>query len=381
MRRKGLPCVGFDPNPIREIPPFPLRKEVLLCRSHCGVPAVLHRHRADRVLWRHCSTRFILYSVRRIGGLLFHRNRQKSNRRNRDDDHGNQKDPEPRLSVIQDIPHSLNHRRFPEGNRARHYQLPTTAALQKGFRVCFFLPQSVTADHSFIAGKLDIPAHQQIGDPHKRIEPENSQEQERRRLPPMVPAAQMAPLMGDHIFPVRLGQTGGQIDLGPEQTQDKGGCHRVTDPDILLIRHRFPHKTPHSEIAEHEMAQHQKNAASPYKRDHRNRGTAADDWIAPFFLRGRRGGIGRDRLRMDQTGVHRLLNDSGGLRDQADRALNGNGNHQSHRHNCPEDTADPPGSFFQQGTEENDRQDQPIRQNADAHKLRKNRFHIHSSPA
>ena len=51
---------------------------------------------------------------------------------------------------------------------------------------------------------LYIPFIRRVGNPHKRIEPENRQKNESHRLPPMFFAAQMALVMCNHIFHIRF---------------------------------------------------------------------------------------------------------------------------------------------------------------------------------
>ena len=76
-------------------------------------------------------------------------------------------------------------------------------------------------DNLFITCKLNIPAQQYIAEPHQRIEPMNCQQQKTKWLPPMILAADMRLLMGNHMIYLAAVHMIRKIDFGFDDSQHK----------------------------------------------------------------------------------------------------------------------------------------------------------------
>ena len=92
------------------------------------------------------------------------------------------------------------------------------------------------ADDPLVAGQFNIAAQQDIGHPQQGVEPVDRQQQKAQGLPPVVAAAQMCLLMGDDILCLPLVHVVGEVDVGAEETEDKGGVHRLAPPNVIPQR-------------------------------------------------------------------------------------------------------------------------------------------------
>ena len=283
--------------------------------------------------------------------------------------------------MVQNITDSPHYRRFPKRNGTGKHQFPICAACQNGLGIGFFLRQAVTVNHAFIAGKLNVLANHKVGNPHQRIKPENRQNQIGYGLPPVILAAKVALLMGNHIFPAYPGKAGRQVDFGPDDSLDKGGRNGITNPDVLLLPRRFPDQAAQLDITKSQVTQHQQNPKEPHQGNYRNRLTAAGRSPANSFLWGHDSCMERHRFRVNEAGIHRLLNGRGGLRDEIHGAFQGNRQKHPHRNHGPKNADHPPGSLFQQEAKQEHGKNQPIRPNTDTKNIRKGRNHIYPSPA
>ena len=88
-----------------------------------------------------------------------------------------------------------------------------------------------------------------------------------QKLPNMVTAADMVPLVGKNVGQLLGGDMGGQIDSGPEYSQNKGGINIVGPIDALFQRHR-PHQLfPEPEILPQAGKPQDSHPGKPERRD------------------------------------------------------------------------------------------------------------------
>ena len=187
--------------------------------------------------------------------------------------------------------------------------------------------------------------------------------------------------MGNHVGFGLPGEARGQINPGPQQSENKRRCDGIAYPDVPYFRHSLRHKMPHPEIAKQQIAQHQCYTHAPHQW---KRGCLLS---APGLCGGapllglRWNPVGRDRLRVDERRIHGLLEYGGGLRDHADRALDGHRKHQPQSNQGPKGADAPPRGLLQKQPQDNHRNNQPIRHQADMDEFRKYNTHIHPSSA
>ena len=103
--------------------------------------------------------------------------------------------------------------------------------MEQRFGVGLLLRHIHGLHHPLVAGGLDIPAEQPIGRPHQG-------------LPQLVAPPQMGVFVGDDVGHLPLVHAAGQIDSGPQHTQQERGRHRVAYPDIVPQAHGLPHTEP-----------------------------------------------------------------------------------------------------------------------------------------
>ena len=105
--------------------------------------------------------------------------------------------------------------------RTRRNAAAADAARHKRLCIIGSLRIAHSPDHLFIAGKLDVPAQQDIAEPHQRIEPMNCQQQKAEWLPPMIPAPDVCLLMRDHVVHLAAVHVIREIDFGLDDPQHK----------------------------------------------------------------------------------------------------------------------------------------------------------------
>ena len=93
-------------------------------------------------------------------------------------------------------------------------------------------------EHPLVAGGLQVPAEEPPGQPQHRVEPVDGRRQEEQGLPQEVPPAQVEPLVGQDIAPLRLPQPLGQVDFRRKEAQHKGraGQLALPHPRFRLLR-------------------------------------------------------------------------------------------------------------------------------------------------
>ena len=138
--------------------------------------------------------------------------------------------PELGLSIVQHPLHSFLDPDFSEGQRG-HPEAPVAhGAFQHGPGVGSPSVLIQSGYCSFIAGQFYVPAEQHISGPNERMKPIDTYHGKSQQLPPGVPPAQMGTFMGQNQGNLIFGKTRGQIDSGPEQSQDTGRRNIVAHP-------------------------------------------------------------------------------------------------------------------------------------------------------
>ena len=277
--------------------------------------------------------------------------RQKAHRHN--DAHGDRRrdHPERGLFVVKRIPNTFFDANFTERQRAGDDRLARHTARKQHRGIGLDGALVHRADHPLIAGKFNVAAEQRIGEPQYGVEPVDSQQRETQRLPPVVTPREMRPLMREYILPLHLVQTGGQIDAWFYNTEDKRRGNGITKVDIFPHTERYAHAPAQPKVAHERIEQHGSKADEPHPaceiRPHIERVDACQ----------RRGGKA-----LAQRRVHRVVDElhaardgrrgieahdlgAEGLRarDQAQRALDGERQHQAQRDNTPKQDIHPLG--------------------------------------
>ena len=158
------------------------------------------------------------------GPGLLRRVRQKEDGQCDAGDDGGQQDPEAGLFVAEHGPDAAPDAHLAEGQRTHGDHPVADGATDQGFGIGPDGPPVQLPDHPLVAGQLDIPAKEDVGQPHDGVEPVDGQQGKAQGLPQVVQPFQMGPFMGqDMVFRVRI-QTGGQVDPGPQDAQDEGGA-------------------------------------------------------------------------------------------------------------------------------------------------------------
>ena len=107
--------------------------------------------------------------------------------------------PERGLFIAQRRTDAVLHARLAEGQRTGRDQGAGTAAVQQCLRIVRAGGERHVAVDSLVAGQLDVPAQQHVGQPQHGVEPVDRQQQEAQRLPPVVAPHKMRALVGEHM--------------------------------------------------------------------------------------------------------------------------------------------------------------------------------------
>lgn len=134
---------------------------------------------------------------------------------------------------------------------------------QERFGVALPLLPGKAADHRLITGGFDVPAQEEVGHPHERMEPIDRQQHKAQRLPPGIAPADMRPFMRQDMDGISAFHVKGQIDGGVNQSQNKGRFHIFALLDTLLQPHRRGNPAPQAQGGEKRIAQHAHHAAKP----------------------------------------------------------------------------------------------------------------------
>ena len=158
---------------------------------------------------------------------------------------------------------TLLHAYLTECQRAGCDHSARNAAGQQRFRIGFFVLSAHITDDLFVAGQFDVPAQQDIGCPHQRMKPIDCQQNKPKRLPPVVTAAQMRPLMGNHVFHLYFVHTEGQIDFRANDTQNKGRVNLFIEPDVVFPAESNPDSGANPQITNYRIEQQCSHSRKP----------------------------------------------------------------------------------------------------------------------
>ena len=171
--------------------------------------------------------------------------------------------PEGGLLIVEHVLHPFFHSHFAKGQRAhrRHFRLGGTGHQRPG--IGGPLDGRGVFQHHFITGALHVAAQQDIRRPEDRVEPVDRQQQKRQRFPHMVPAADMAPFVGEHLRKVLLRHGFRHINAGRDNTQHEGRGPVGTAIDIVLYAGGGAEPPAHTQQAEGHVQRHAAHARQP----------------------------------------------------------------------------------------------------------------------
>ena len=220
------------------------------------------------------------------------------------------------------------------------------------------------ADDPLVAGQLNIAAQEDIGHPQQGVEPVDRQQQKAKGLPPVVAAAQMCLLVGDDVLSLPLVHVVGEVDVGAEEAEDKGGVHRLTPPNIVPQREGELHPLTDAEEAHSGVEEHGGAARQPHPAENGENGSlhrvggvqsvGGGHHIIAALAVGERltpcgngvlvqGGVIVDNGHIPYIVVlpfGEKFSLSHILWDKAERTLHGEGQQQPQRHHCPQGAVD-----------------------------------------
>ena len=194
--------------------------------------------------------------------------------------------------------------------------------------------------------------------------------------------------MREHTPPLRLVQRGGQIDARVHNAEDERRGDLVANINILPQRNGGAHAPPQPQITHECVSKHRCETEKPYPARE----------IGPHIERvdacQRRGGKALAQRRVHRVvdelhaardgrrGVepHDLGADRLRARDQAQRALDGERQHQAQRDHAPEQDVHPLRGPFKHEAQRQHDQHQPARRNAQIEELEKNTAHTLTTP-
>ena len=220
--------------------------------------------------------------------------------------------------------------------------------------------------HLLVAGKLDVPAQQQIGQPQQGVEPVHAQQYKAQGLPPVVSALDVGPLVGHYIVHGVLVQTEGKVNPGVHQSQHEGGEHRITLVEVILQPYRRGHPPPQAQIAHSAPPQQPRHTKEPEDRQYRKPNLQE----VGGGVGGGGGGLGEHRVdglvQVGKSGVDPgggVGEDGGGdglsAGNEAQSALQGEGEDEPHPYNAPQQHMGPLWGPFQHQAGQQHRQHQP----------------------
>ena len=257
------------------------------------------------------------------------------------------------------------------------------AQTQKG--CCIALPPlpGKATDHRLITGSLHIPAQEEVGHPHERMEPIDGQQHKAQHLPPGITPADMRPFMRQNMDGISAFHVKGQIDGGMNQSQNKGRFHIFALLDALLQPHRCGHPAPQAQGGEKRIAQHSHHTEEPNPRQHPSQHLSRVDALPRCSSQG----IGEDGIYHPIDHRHaavdlRLGGGKHGLRQRLDAgneaqwAFNGHRTQKPKPHQPPHGAEHGLGRPAQQQPQRQHRQHQPPGGDAPIDKAQKYSFHV-----
>ena len=204
-----------------------------------------------------------LLRVQGIAALVLRRLRQQAHADDGRRDDQQDDSPEGGLLIVEHVLHPFFHSHFAKGQRAhrRHFRLGGAGHQCAG--VCGPLGGRGVFQHHFITGALHVAAQQDIRRPEDRVEPVDRQQQKRQRFPHMVPAADMAPFVGEHLGKVLLRHGFRHINAGREHAQHEGRGPVGAAIDIVLYAGGGAEPPAHTQQAEGHVQRHAAHARQP----------------------------------------------------------------------------------------------------------------------
>ena len=204
----------------------------------------------------------------RLPGSLFGI-RQEAHRRHGNDHRHNCRNPDAGLFIAEHIFDSGFHAVLPEGHGAGGHRVSGGGAGQQGVGIGLPLRIRQVRHGPFVAGHFQIPAEKNVRNPHQRLEPVDRQQDKPKGLPPVVPVAQMGPLVPQNVGPVLRFHVRGKVDSRPDDSQQEGAGNGITQVDILPQPKGGTHPAGQAEVTHQRVHQHPRHANQPDYRRHR----------------------------------------------------------------------------------------------------------------
>lgn len=123
---------------------------------------------------------------------------------------------------------------LPKGQGHRLGQLAAVSQVQQGGGVLGGVLGAKAPDDGLVAGGLQIPAEQAVGQPEKGVAPVQAQRQPGQGLGQVIPPPQVGLLVEKDVGPVLGVQPHGEIDFRGENTADKGGGNLIGLIEVAL---------------------------------------------------------------------------------------------------------------------------------------------------
>ena len=286
------------------------------------------------------------------GGVGIRRRiRQKAHRHN--DAHGDRRrdHPERGLFVVKRIPNTFFDANFTERQRAGDDRLARHTARKQHRGIGLDGALVHRADHTLVAGQLNIAAEQRICEPQYGIEPVDSQQRETQRLPPVVVPCKVCMLVCKHILLLNLVQSGRQINARLHHAENERRGDGIAKINVILNGERHAHAPAQPKIAYERVEQHGSKADEPHPARE----------IGPHIKRvdacQRRGGkmLAERRIHSIVDDAHTArdgrrgveLHDRGtdrfGTGDQAQSTFDGKWQHKPQRDDAPKENIHPLG--------------------------------------
>ena len=288
-----------------------------------------------------------VFPDRRILDRRTHGIGQEAHREDGDDEDREYGHPESGTAVIQNGPDARLHADLSEGDGTGRDVPPRHAAREERFGVIRTLTGRVALHDALIAGQFHVAAEEDESDPQDRVEPVDGEEQERRGLDPVIPPCDVRLLVREDEGKIPVTQGEGDIDAGADDPEHERRIRPVGEKDVSVEKNGFPHPAPEHARADGGIEKHDRDPEDP----HRRRGRTPDlERIRAVFRRRREGS--HDGLRgnvdhRDPGGQGRriaqkdLRRDNLGGREQAQHALEREGQHEPDPDQSPQDGKQP----------------------------------------
>ena len=134
-----------------------------------------------------------------IGSFFLRRIRQQTHRHEQDCHDRQQTHPEAGAAIVENCFDPVLHADLSEGHGACGVVGPAGGAAKQSGGVAFPFLQLHELHHPLVTGQLNVPAQQDVGRPHQRVEPVQGQRQKADHLEPVVALFQMGALVGQDV--------------------------------------------------------------------------------------------------------------------------------------------------------------------------------------